>query len=154
MKELTTNELLKKMTGLCSKTEYSRYDIALKLTKWGVAPSRQTEILNYLEQENYIDETRYAQAFTHDKFEYNHWGRLKIRHALILKGITTAAINKALEKITPSDYTQLLKKLLETKARSIKAKDSRERYNKLLRFAAGRGFETDQIIKCLDNNFQ
>ncbi|HAD01130.1 MAG TPA: RecX family transcriptional regulator, partial [Porphyromonadaceae bacterium] len=39
--------------------------------------------------------------------------------------------------------------LLANKKKSIKAKDARDAYLKLLRFGAGRGFESNLISRCL-----
>ena len=48
----------------------------------------------------------------------------------------------------------MLQKVLKTKMSSIKAKDDREFVLKLMRFAAGRGFESQEVNQCLKQLFQ
>ena len=53
--------------------------------------------------------------------------------------------NYLLHKMVHKPVNQLLK----TKMKSVKAKDERERYYKLLRFAVGRGFQPAEAGACL-----
>ena len=58
-------------------------------------------------------------------------------------------IDQALALLEAEAYNQVLMELLKAKMKSVKAKDDRERYYKLLRFAAGRGFQPAEAALCL-----
>jgi regulatory protein len=80
------------MQDLCSKSEKCRKDILDKLIPMNFEESDCEWILNRLTEENFIDEKRYASFFVRDKFKFNHWGKIKIRHALYLKKIPSQII--------------------------------------------------------------
>ena len=106
-------------------------------------------IISRLKQEKFIDESRFARAFVNDKFRFNRWGKYKIRCELQRKGISEDVIDQALALLEAEAYNQVLMELLKAKMKSVKAKDDRERYYKLLRFAAGRGFQPAEAALCL-----
>ena len=60
---MTEQQILSKLTGICSKAEYCKYDMVRKMTRWEVAEDLQEKVLKYLVSEGYIDETRFARAF-------------------------------------------------------------------------------------------
>ena len=51
-----------------------------------------------------------------------------------------------------SEYVQILRELLRNKARSVKAKNTYERNGKLIKFALGRGFSMDVIMKVIEES--
>ena len=99
--------------------------------------------------EGFLDEQRFARAFVNDKFRFNHWGKVKIGYELRKKAIPPAYIEDALESLSEESYMSDLVALLKTKLKTLKAKDDRERYYKLLRFAAGRGFSVQEANVCI-----
>ena len=66
------------------------------------------------------------------------------------KRIADSIIRTALENINESEYTSVLRKILEEKKRKLKAEKNPILLNhKLIRFAQSRGYETDIIMDCL-----
>ena len=57
----------------------------------------------------------------------------------------------ALEEIDADDYMAMLRKLLAYKARSLPDAEAYENRVKLMRFAIGRGFEPQLVVKALDS---
>lgn len=97
----------------------------------------------------FIDETRFSRCFVRDKFRYNQWGRIKIMQALRLKNIPDTYCREALAEIEEEEYLCVLRKLLQSKSRSVKAVSDYERNGKLIRFGLSRGFEMNAITRCL-----
>ena len=64
------------------------------------------------------------------------------------KGIPSSIRSEALEGIDEQEYRSILLSLLKSKKKATRGKDDREVYTKLLRFAAGRGFETRETSRC------
>ena len=149
MKKLNEQEMLHRMAAYCSSAERCEQDVRQKLVKAELEPEAVRRIINRLRQEKFIDEARFARAFVSDKFRFNHWGKYKIRCELLRKEISEEEIELALSSLEMEEYDQVLMDLLKTKMKSVKAKDERERYYKLLRFAVGRGFQPAEAGACL-----
>ena len=129
----------------CSQAERCRADVQEKLIKWGTPKIYYSRILYDLEQENFIDEARYASAFVNDKFKFNQWGRIKITHALRSRSIPEAAIYEALGRIDEEEYRELAYHLMQKKNEELD-EEYNVRKQKLFRFMASRGFETGIIF--------
>ncbi len=145
----TEAEMLNRMAAYCSGCERCLFDVRQKLAATDLDPEACTRILNRLVEEKFIDEARYAQSFVNDKLRFNHWGRIKISGELRRKHLPATCIAEALGAIDETEYQTILRNLLKQKARSVKGKDNRDTTNRLIRFAAGRGFTLRETIACL-----
>ena len=142
-------DLLYRAASLCAGSEHCCHDIREKLQKWGATPEETNEIVEHLIAEKYIDEERYARAYSRDKMRYSHWGRQKIDQGLRLLQISSPLRQQALAELPEEEYLDILSSILQSKQRSVKGKNAYERRGKLIRFALGRGFEMDLIRECL-----
>ena len=149
MKEYTEKELMQKADAYCAAAERGPSDVEGKLKGWGAAAEVGARIMAHLLEERYLDMVRFCRFFVRDKYRFNHWGRMKIIQALRMKRLSEKEIETGLEEIDPEEYDGILKNLLEKKAKEVKAASGYERNAKLLRFAAGRGFTMDEIMKHL-----
>ena len=142
-------------TTRCAQRECCRYDLEKKLRETPLSPADVEAVLDALEDEHFIDAGRYARAFAHDKLEYDGWGRLKISQALLLKKFSAHEVETALaEVIEEAHYLEILQRVLASKIRTLSfdADDRREALKatqKLVRFAASRGFEPHLIFDTL-----
>lgn len=143
-KELTEEQLFYRLSALCAKAEHCRQEMAAKMRTWQVPDDVQQRVIGRLTDEHYIDDERYARAFVHDKVRYAKWGRRKIEQALYMKRIPDDAIAAALDDVDTSEYVEILRPMLQAKAKSIKADSPYELEMKLMRFAAGRGFGVEE----------
>ena len=66
-----------------------------------------------------------------------------------MKHIPSDCISDAMDEIDEEEYLSVLASLLQKKMRSVKAVNDYERNGKLIRFAAGHGYEMDDILQCL-----
>lgn len=157
MKPFNEESALLWATGRCALRECCRFDIRRKWMEGGLDEATCERLLDRLEDDGFIDETRYARAFVHDKLEYDRWGRLKMTQALRLKGISRRDIDAAMaEVIVPERYAEILRSVLQAKLRTLNfdPADREEAYKasqKLVRHAASRGFEPDLIFREVDN---
>ena len=148
-KEMSAEEARLKAEAYCSLSEHCKSEVLGKLQQWGAPEETWEAILNHLEKERYVDESRYATFFVRDKYRFNQWGRIKIAQALRMKHIPSACIDEAMEEIDEQEYLNILTSLLKKKVRSIKASNDYERNGKLVRFAAGHGYEIGDILFCM-----
>lgn len=140
--------LLKRMAGLCAKSEQCSFDINTKLYKAGLPQEGRQEILDYLIVNRYIDDARFARSFASYKVRFSGWGKRKIRMALAAKRIDSELISNALETIDDNDYAEALRKVMEAKKKDIDISD-REQRAKLFRALLARGFESEIISRSL-----
>lgn len=154
MKPFTEETALTWATRRCSLRECCPQEIVRKFREGGLPESRIAHLVARLVEEGYLDEGRYAKAFVHDKVAYDHWGRMKIRAALRLKGIPDAEINRAFAETDGADYRLMMKEVLTSKFRTLQFDPGNEAETykatqKLLRFAASRGFEADEVFSII-----
>lgn len=154
MKEITEPEMLHRAAAYCSAAERCVQDVQKKIDTAGLPPEAAERIIARLLKERFIDESRYARFFVNDKLRFNKWGRVKIAYELYKKNIPASIKEEVLAGIDENEYRSLLLDLLKSKKKSTKGKDERDLFNKLLRFAAGRGFESRIAIDCLRQLFK
>lgn len=148
-KECTPDEARVKAEAYCAVTEHCKDEVLRKLEQWGAPADAYESIIQHLEEENFLDEQRYAIAFVRDKYRFNQWGKMKISQALKLKHVPSSCISKAMQEIDEEEYGAILASLLRKKRQGIKANNEYERNGKLIRFAVGHGYEMDEILRCI-----
>lgn len=145
--EWSLDELKHKAENYCASAEHCCSEVRNKLIQWGANEDNIEDILTHLQQHKYIDEARYCRAFAHDKVNYQGWGRMKIKAALLAKYLPCPLIEEALETIDDTEYNQVLDKIIASKKRTLKNDDLvRE---KLIRFCMQRGFTYNEVCKKL-----
>ena len=107
-------------------------------------------IINNLVKEGFIDESRYARAFVHDKVRFAKWGKVKIGQALWQKRIPQDITDAALESIEDDEYLAALKDVVKAKFRTVKGATEYERKMKTMRSVCSRGYEPALVRKLLD----
>jgi len=148
-------ELLQRAQQLCSGREYCVSEISSLLGRWGATDeAAKTEIIGKLREERFIDEARYCSAFARDHFRYNQWGRVKITMMLKAKKISETDISAGLEAIDMDEYLDLLRKIIVTQQKKIKAKNRFDLKGKLLRHALGKGFESHLVYDAINSLFR
>ena len=108
-----------------------------------------TRILKYLVKEGYVDESRYAAAFVHDKVRFAKWGRAKIAQALWQKRIPHDIADSALASIDEDEYMAALKDVVQSRYRLAKGATEYERKMKTMKTVCSRGYEPSLVSKVL-----
>ena len=150
MKQITPGEALNKAAAYCTLCERCISEVITKLAAWGVPHGEQQEIIERLQQEGFIDEARYCRAFVNDKVRFNRWGRIKIRAALSEKRLPRELVNEAIDNINEEEYMSALAEVIATKRMELKGQDDYVAQQKIMRYAAGRGFEPSLIMKAIN----
>lgn len=150
--QLNFKEALTKAAEICSRTEKCSFDIKMKCREWQLSKEDSNRITEYLKQEKYLDDQRYAISFVQDKFRFNKWGKIKLAYALRQKQVEEKYIREALTHIPEDAYRQVLTDLLSAKAKTVKEKDAYTRRGKLLAFVQSHGFEMEEALKILETH--
>ena len=150
--DLSERDLLIKAQNYCSLAEHCVAEVREKLYQWGTAEEVKERIINSLLDSGFIDESRYAAAFVHDKVAFQAWGREKIRMMLLMKHIASPIVEEAIRTIDEDVYQCQLNHLIDNyqltnETATLNSKLSTLNYKaKLARFLAQRGFTTDEIM--------
>ncbi|MDR1357000.1 MAG: RecX family transcriptional regulator [Tannerellaceae bacterium] len=154
MKPANESEMLNRMAAYCSAVERCVSDVRKKVADAGLTAEAGERITAALLKAKFIDEQRFARSFVHDKLRLNNWGRIKIAYELRCRNIPPDICSDALGEIDEQDYMSILLSVLEKKKKSLHRENEREAFAKLLRFAAGRGFENSETVRCLNQLFR
>lgn len=133
------------MAKYCAFQERCSHDIIEKLSSYNIPTAEKEDILNWLKENNFVDDKRFAITFAQSKFNSKKWGRIKIRYHLENKNLPENIISEALETISEEDYISLFEKLLEEKMKTTTGDNDYNKNHKTARFLIARGFEPDII---------
>lgn len=150
-KQISYDSALNTLAAHCSAAERCVEDIYRKMENWELIDQEKDDIVAFLQKENFLNEERFARAYTNDKYKFSKWGKKKIVQGMYMKGVDGIAIQAGIESIDMELYLENLKEILLTKQKSIKADDEYELKNKLIRFAMGRGYDYGDIIHVMPN---
>ena len=140
--------LLERARRYCGYQERCIYDVKMKLLEWKASDRTIEKIIRSLEEDDYINEERYAVSFATGKLRNNKWGRAKIFHALSQKHIPELYVQMGLSELDEEEYLETLKSVIATK--KIDEPDPFKRNQKLVKYAVQKGFRADlawQVVK-------
>ena len=119
------------------------------MKRWGVADDAARKVLARLQSERFIDDSRYAEAFVRDKLNLSGWGAFKIKSALRAKGVSKEIVEEVVSPmLEQTDMAERLEEIMRRRMRTLKYSSAYEAKTKLIRFAAGRGYDLDEAIEC------
>ncbi len=150
--DLSERDLLIKAQNYCSLAEHCVAEVRDKLYQWGATAEVRDRVIDSLLDKGFIDESRYAAAFVHDKVAFQGWGREKIRMMLLMKHIASPVVEEAIRGIDEEVYLRQLDHLIDNyqltnETATLNPKLSTFNYKaKLARFLAQRGFTTAEIM--------
>lgn len=141
-------KVLAGLRNLCAKREYCVFDVKEKALKaMDGNASAAADIVASLVKDGFVDNRRYASAFAREKSAISGWGKNKIRYALSLKKVTKDDIEYAVSEIDSGKAEARMEAMLARKRSALK--NDPQWKLKLLRFALGRGYEYDEIMKAI-----
>ena len=148
-KSFTPAQALEKLQRYCAYQDRCHEEVRTKLLDLGVYGDDLEIIISELIQEQFLDETRYAQSFARGKFRIKKWGKNKIKQALKRKKVSDYNIRKGLEEIDSEEYLNTINELIEKWAEKYSDLNSYEKRQKLYQMLLRKGYESEYIQKCL-----
>ncbi len=150
-KPKSAQQALQSLMRLCARSEKSSGDALRLMRTWGVPEAEQRGVLDRLIADRYIDNRRYAEAYTREKSRLAGWGERKIAMQLRLKGVENEVISAVLAELADDENKgERLRAKLERKVRTTKAANDYELRGKLLRYALGLGYDYDTAIAAVE----
>ena len=140
-KPLTPDQVLDKMAKYCAYQERCVKEVRDKLKTYDIPQKDRDKILDYLLDNRFVNDERFAKSFVRGKVNQSGWGLNKIRFHLLQKGIAKDIIDEALGQTDEDLYRQRLIDILKVKSKTVKAENDFERKRKLAAYAMQKGFE-------------
>ncbi len=145
-KTYTVEEATKRMERYCAYQERCHKEVHQKLYEMRMIPVAVDEIIDHLLRHNFLNETRFAQAFVRGKFRVKKWGRNRIVNELKLREISTFNIKIALKEIPDSEYYKTFEALAEKRLQQLSSeKNLQKKRKKLADYLFYRGWESEMV---------
>jgi len=106
-----TEPLFPWLTRFCAYRERCISEVRLKLRTKGFLGESANEFIVRLQEQDFLNEERYARMFAGGHFRQKQWGRKKIEAALRAKGVPRPLIMRALGELSAAEYTSTLLRL-------------------------------------------
>lgn len=151
MREALLKQARAKAARYCSRKERAPQQVLEKLISWQLEEAEAQEILAELTRENFLNEQRFCRAFCHDKFEFNRWGRVRIKMELTRFNLPVQVVSEGLNSIDPDRYREILNDLAEKRWKSlVPGEDEWIRKKKTIDYLLRKGFEYELVNDLVD----
>lgn len=143
-------EAKQKIEAWCAYQERAQSEVEKKLREYGLDTEDTYALISDLITNNFLNEQRFASAFTSGKVRIKRWGRKKIYNQLLQKHVAKIIIQEAFNEIDLDIYQENLTHLAQRKFTETKG-TLFERKVKTARFLTGKGYEFDLIQDVLEH---
>ena len=137
----TFSDVYNKALDFLSRREHSQKEIKLKLQKKFKNSEEIDEVIEKLEANNIINDTRFTEHYINSR-KRRGFGSKKISYELLSKGINESIIDEALRNT--DDWKELAKKEFNKKYKDGPSDDFKIR-SKQKNFLLNRGFSFEEI---------
>jgi len=145
-KSYTVDEATKRMERYCAYQERCHKEVHQKLYEMRMIPIVMDQIIDHLLRHNFLNETRFAQAFARGKFRAKKWGRNRIVNELKQREISKYNIQIALKEIPDSEYYKIFEALAEKRLQQLASeKNLQKKRKKFADYLFYRGWESELV---------
>ncbi|MEO1256678.1 MAG: regulatory protein RecX, partial [Bacteroidota bacterium] len=150
-RKLSIKEAKQRAGRFCAFRERSPNELYEKLKTWGLSENESESVVAALTKEGFVDEQRFADAYCNDKFEFNSWGKQKIRSSIYQHKLSEKAVQSALDRIDLKRYEKRLQGLCIQKWKRLEKEEPIKRKQKTVAYLANKGFEMDLIWEAINS---
>lgn len=145
IKTYTVSEAKRNLEHYCAYQERCHQEVVQKLRKMRMIPEAIDLVLVHLLEHDFLNETRFAEAFVRGKFRIKKWGRQRLKMELKKRAISSYNINNALKKISEADYLETFQELADKKMATITEPNKWKKRKKLADYLLYRGWESHLV---------
>ena len=109
-----------KIQSYCLYQERCVKEVKNKLFSFKVSSKFVHDTIQYLIDNNYLNEERFSEIFIQGKLRIKKWGRIKLKYELKLKGIDAKIIDAKINKINEEEYINYFNQFSRNKIKSLK----------------------------------
>lgn len=143
----TVAEATQKLQRYCAYQERCHKEVRQKLQEMGMIPLAIDAIITQLIEDNFLNETRFAENFVRGKFNQKKWGKIRLVRELRARDISEFNIKSALKQIAPSDYSETLEILAQKRLGQLPDMHPQKRRKKLADYLLYRGWESHLVFE-------
>lgn len=126
-------------------------DMEKRFYAWNVKKTDWDKIIDYLIDENYLNETRFIEAYVRGKFVIKRWGKNKIIAGLMQLNLSGSKVTKAIDsEIEEKAYVKTIQELITKKSALINESDSLIKRDKIYRYLLSKGYESELVVRELN----
>jgi regulatory protein len=135
---------------LLARRELSEAQVRQRLTRRGHDDDTADAAVVQLKQEHAIDDARVAEAIARTEIGLKRRGRIRVRRKIEQAGIAPATARVAIDaSFGAIDEETLINAALARRLREGAWIESDGEFQRLGRYLAGQGFDSDQIVRTL-----
>ena len=154
-KTYTLEEAKRKLEAYCAYQERCHKEIAQKLQEMHMIPEAIDVIIGHLIEHNFLNETRFAQAFARGKFRHKYWGKTRITRELKFRNISEYNLKAALKEIDDEEYMEVFDALSRKRYDQLSSeKNQTRKRKKFIDYLVYRGWEAalvyDKVKELVD----
>ena len=140
--------IIEKIQSYCLYQDRCIKEVKNKLYSFKVSSQLVENIVEYLIDNDYLNEERYTKMFIQGKLRIKKWGRIKLKYELRSKGIDIKIINEHINQINEEDYIEYFNEFSTNKIKFLKGTlDQKKR--SFINYFTYRGWENDLIYQKL-----
>ena len=155
-KVYTLKQAIEKAQHFCAYQERCYKEVRTKLFSWGIRGEDAEYVISELVEQSFLNEERFARAFTRGKFRMKMWGKGRIKRELEMRDISSFCIQIAIdEEIQEGEYIDAFEEVFNSKWRSLGEATDANSKAKLARYLISKGYESNMIwdkINQIKNN--
>ena len=146
----TVEQAKEKLERYCAYQERSHKQVEEQLLKMRMIPQAQEVIITHLIQHNFLNESRFALAYSRGKFRIKKCGKKRITQVLKQHGLSSYNIKLGLAQIDPEAYRYTFDALVKKRLNELSSEPNlSKKKRKLFDYLAYRGWETELIYEAL-----
>ena len=140
--------IIEKIQSYCLYQDRCVKEVKNKLYSFKVSSQLVENIVEYLIDNDYLNEERYTKMFIQGKLRIKKWGRIKFKYELRSKGIDIKTINEHINQINEEGYLNYFNEFSTSKIKFLKGtKDQKKR--SFINYFTYRGWENNLIYQKL-----
>lgn len=140
-------EIQKKLEHYCAYQERCHQEVSQKLKQLGVSGTPMNIIVTHLIEQNYLNETRFAEQFVRGKFNIKKWGKRRLVRELKQRHISDWNIKNAMKEISDKAYRECGQVLAEKFWAAHQNRPLALKKKKVWNAMHYRGWETELIME-------
>jgi len=144
----TVEEAKRSIEKYCAYQERCHKEVSQKLRTMGMISLVIDEIIGHLLEHNFLNETRFAQAFARGKFKQKKWGKNRVLRELKQRNISAYNLTLALKEIDEKEYLNTFNILAKKRIQQLTTETNlQKKKKKFADYMLYRGWESHLIYE-------
>ena len=140
--------IIEKIQSYCLYQDRCIKEVKNKLYSFKISSQLVENIVEYLIDNDYLNEERYTKMFIQGKLRIKKWGRIKLKYELRSKGIDIKIINEHINQINEEDYIEYFNEFSTNKIKFLKGSNDQKKRS-FINYFTYRGWENNLIYEKL-----